>query len=182
MNIRRVVTGQQLDGTSVVVSDGPVEPIEVALIPGSAFHSVWGADDAVCLPSEGQRPPAHGWFPPPTGHRFCFLTVAPDSVTRSDDLDFAGAFAELDNKLPGLRDVLEPGNPGMHTTDTVDLGIVLRGEVILELDDGHEVRLSAGDVFVQNGTRHAWRNRTDQPCTLAITLIGARRHPRPAAP
>ena len=182
MNIRRVVTAQQPDGTSVVVSDGPVEPIEVALIPGSAFHSVWGADDAPRLPSDGQRPPAQAWFPPPTGFRFCFLTIAPDSVTRPDDLDFAAAFAELDSKLPGLREVLEPGTPGMHTTDTVDLGIVVRGEVILELDEGHDVRLSAGDVFVQNGTRHAWRNRTDQPCTLAVTLIGARRHPPLAAP
>jgi hypothetical protein len=76
VNIRRVGTGQLPDGTSVVVSDGPVEPIEVALIPGSAFHSVWGADDSARLPSDGRRPPAQAWFPPPTGFRFCFLTVA----------------------------------------------------------------------------------------------------------
>ncbi len=181
MNIRRVVTGQRPDGTSVVASDDAVEPIEVALIPGSAFHAVWGADDPAGLPSDGHPPPAQGWFPPPTGFRFCFLTVAPDSVTRPDDLDFAAAFAELDAKLPGLRDVLEPGNPGMHTTDSVDLGMVVSGEVVLELDDGHEVRLSAGDVFVQNGTRHAWRNRTDEPCTLAVTQLGAPRHPEGAS-
>ena len=62
-------------------------------------------------------------------------------------------------KLPGLIDVLEPNHPGMHTTDTVDFDIVISGEVYLELDDGEEVLLKAGDCVVQNGTRHAWHNR-----------------------
>jgi len=40
-------------------------------------------------------------------------------------------------------------------------------------DDGVEVHLKAGDVLVQHGTRHAWRNKSDQPCVLVVT--GARR-------
>jgi hypothetical protein len=52
--------------------------------------------------------------------------------------------------------VLEPQNPGMHTTDTVDFDVIVSGEVFLELDDGSEVLLKAGDCVVQNGTRHAW--------------------------
>jgi len=50
---------------------------------------------------------------------------------------------------------------------------VLEGELWLELTDG-EVRLTAGDVVVQHGTRHAWRNRSDRPATLLAVLIGAR--------
>jgi hypothetical protein len=33
----------------------------------------------------------------------------------------------------------------------------------------------AGDCVVRNGTRHAWHNRTSQPCTLMSVLVGARR-------
>jgi quercetin dioxygenase-like cupin family protein len=83
--------------------------------------------------------------------------------------------AELEAKLPGLAETLEPEHPGMHTTDTVDFDVVLSGEIYLELDDGKEVLLKAGDCVVQNGTRHAWRNRSSQPCLLAVALIGAKR-------
>jgi len=44
----------------------------------------------------------------------------------------------------------------MHASHTVDYGVVLSGEVDLELDDGVVKRLKAGDCFVQNGTLHAW--------------------------
>jgi quercetin dioxygenase-like cupin family protein len=57
----------------------------------------------------------------------------------------------------------------------VDYGIVLEGEVWLELDDGEQVHLKAHDVVVQNGTRHAWRNKSDKPVKIAFTIVGARR-------
>ena len=37
----------------------------------------------------------------------------------------------------------------------------------------HEVR--AGDCVIQNGTRHAWHNRTDSPVQMFAALIGATR-------
>ena len=43
----------------------------------------------------------------------------------------------------------------------------------MDLDDGVEVHLRAGDTVVQNGTRHAWRNHTDQPAVLAVFMAGA---------
>jgi quercetin dioxygenase-like cupin family protein len=68
---------------------------------------------------------------------------------------------------------MEPDHPGMHTTQTVDIGIVQSGQVWLEVDDGNEVQLRAGDYVIQNGTRHAWRNRTDEPCVMTFVIIGA---------
>jgi len=65
--------------------------------------------------------------------------------------------------------------PGMHTTDTVDFDVVLSGEIYLELDDGSEVLLKAGDCVIQNGTRHAWQNRSAKDCISAVALIGADR-------
>ena len=115
------------------------------------------------------------YFPPPNGFRFGFFTLGPESVTLPADLDIAAAIAELGEKLPGLGDVMEPDHPGMHTTDTIDYGVVVDGEVWLELDDGAERLLQRGDCYIQNGTRHAWHNRTDQPVTLAIAIVGATR-------
>jgi quercetin dioxygenase-like cupin family protein len=63
----------------------------------------------------------------------------------------------------------------MHTTDTVDVVLVVDGEIELELGDGDRVALRRGDCLVQNGTRHAWRNTSDAPCTLAITMVGVPR-------
>jgi quercetin dioxygenase-like cupin family protein len=63
----------------------------------------------------------------------------------------------------------------MHRTDTVDFLYVVSGEVVLELDDGAERLLRAGDCIIQNGTRHAWRNRSDEECVILVVLIGAER-------
>jgi quercetin dioxygenase-like cupin family protein len=77
--------------------------------------------------------------------------------------------------MPEFASKFELDHPGMHTTDSVDYGIVLEGEVWLELDDGKQVHLKRHDVVVQNGTRHAWRNKTDKPVKMAFVLIGAQR-------
>ena len=81
----------------------------------------------------------------------------------------------MEEKLPGLLAYLEPDNPGMHTTDTIDFEVVLEGTVTLELDDGAIVTLQAGDTVVQNGTRHRWGNPGTEPAVLAVFLIGAHR-------
>ena len=83
-----------------------------------------------------------------------------------ENIDVEATVAEFDERLPGLADVQEPDDPGMHTTDTVDYDYVVSGEVYLELDDGAEVLLKPGDCVVQNGTRHRWNNRGDRPCTI----------------
>jgi quercetin dioxygenase-like cupin family protein len=58
----------------------------------------------------------------------------------------------------------------MHATDTLDLMLVLGGEIVLGVDDG-EVRLGAGDAVVQRGTRHRWRVVGDEPCTYWVTML-----------
>jgi quercetin dioxygenase-like cupin family protein len=83
--------------------------------------------------------------------------------------------AEYGQKLPGLAERFEIESPGMHTTDTIDYDIVLEGEITLELDDGESRALKTGDIVVQHGTRHAWRNQSQKPATLMFVLIGADR-------
>lgn len=64
---------------------------------------------------------------------------------------------------------------GMHTTDNVDYDIILSGEIWMEVDDGVEVHLKPFDCVIQNGARHAWRNRGSVPCVMAGVMIGAKR-------
>jgi len=175
MQVRRVVTGQTENGRSVFVSDERVDPITLQLLPGVAFHRLWGSDGPITLPVDGTAPVPPTYFPPAGGFRFGLFTLGPDDVTLPPDIDFAFNDTEVTEKLPGLAEVMEPEHPGMHTTDTVDFDMVLSGEVWLELDDGAEVHLQAGDCVVMNGTRHVWRNRSKEPCVIAVVLLGAPR-------
>lgn len=173
--MRRVVTGQDANGKSVFVSDDQVDATTLALLPGYEFHRLWGADVVPELPTTGEHPTAHAYFPPAGGFRFGFFTIPPAGVDLPPDLDVAAALAEMEEKLPGMAAHMEPDDPGMHTTDTIDFEVVLAGEVVCELDDGVEVTLRKGDTFVQNGTRHRWRNPGSEPAVLLVALMGATR-------
>jgi len=175
MDIYCVVTGQNERGKSVFVNKTPIKPVSLTLFPGYEFHRLWGGDATPELPSDGTPPPQPRYFPPKNGFRFGFFTIPPESKTIVNRLRDAAALAEVQQKLPGMMEVLESDHPGMHTTDTVDFDVVISGEVYLELDDGDEVRLKAGDCVIQNGTRHAWHNRSAEKCVIAVTLVGAQR-------
>jgi mannose-6-phosphate isomerase-like protein (cupin superfamily) len=177
MDIRCIVTGQNESGKSIIVRNTPIKPVSVTLFPGYEFHRIWGSDSSPELPSDGTPPAQPRYFPPRNGFRFGFFTLPPDTSARADQVDTASALEEVQQKLPGLLDALERDHPGMHTTDTVDFDIVISGEVILELDDGAEVLLKPGDCVIQNGTRHAWHNRSSDKCVIAVTLLGAERKP-----
>jgi quercetin dioxygenase-like cupin family protein len=64
-----------------------------------------------------------------------------------------------------------PGTPGFfHATDTLDYIIVLKGEVVLELEEG-EVTCGPGTFITQRGVVHSWRNDSPEIATIAsITL------------
>jgi hypothetical protein len=61
----------------------------------------------------------------------------------------------------------------MHRTQSADYGVVLSGCIVLQLDEGVEVTLHAGDTVVQRGTIHNWINRGVEPCTIAFVLVDA---------
>ena len=59
-------------------------------------------------------------------------------------------------------------HPYMQKTRTLDFCLILEGEATLVLDT-EEVALKAGDAVVQRGTNHAWSNRSDKSCRIAIS-------------
>ena len=175
MDVRRVVTGHDRQGRSVFVADERVAPLELELFPGWAFHALWGGDAIPAFPDDGSQPQMHLYFPAPEGFRFSLSTIPPQDTPPPQDIDLAAAEADVERGLPGLLAHMEPDDPGMHTTNTIDMEVILSGEVVLELDDGQERRLRPGDAVVQNGTRHRWRNPGREPCVMAIFMVGARR-------
>lgn len=175
MDVRRVVTGHDAAGRAVFVSDEQVEPITHPLLGGVGFHQLWGGDATPHFPDSGAMRGYRAYFPDVGGYRFGLFTLPPrDTAGVPGDIDLQRAVDELNERLPGLTDYMEPDAPGMHTTATIDFEVVLAGTVTLELDAGATVTLAPGDTVVQNGTRHRWANHGDTPATLAVFIIGAK--------
>jgi len=164
IKVRTVVTGHDAKGRAVFVRDEQVDGTPIPGLGELAF--LWNADEPATYPNAGNNPAAPGIFPPVGGIRYIIGTYLP------------GVIAPEPTPEMHLEDGDEPGgaNDGFHRTDTTDFGVLLSGNMALELDDGAEVVLSPGDVLIENGTRHRWRVVGDVPATLASFIIGARRH------
>ena len=177
MKVRRVTTGHDAQGKAVVASDIDVDGIALTQLPGAEFHRLWGADMPPRFPDDGSPPAGRNYFPPLGGFRFMMFTVAPHSTSRRAAADRQALATEMEASLPGLASHMEPNNPGMHTTDTIDFEYIIAGEVWLDLDDAAAVHLRAGDTVVQNGTRHRWRNEGAEPCRIVVFMVGTPRTP-----
>lgn len=175
--VRRVVTGER-DGKSCVVSDGPVASThDFVAVPGFQTTLVWAGPAVPTLPFDGHDPVARttSMLPAPHGSRVILVQFPPDSVMTRADFDPEAAGREYLEFLPGLAESFDPDGSGMHITSTVDYDVILSGELWLELDDGELRHLKAGDIVIQNGTRHAWRNRSESPAVMLAVLVGASR-------
>jgi mannose-6-phosphate isomerase-like protein (cupin superfamily) len=171
---RRVVT-ENVNGKSVVQSDGPMPAYEFRTVPGYEHTLIWVNPVTPDLSKEQRfdRYP-DSVVPGPGGTSLHFVTFPPGSVFADPSFDGRAAQEEALMRLRGLADHFEKEDPGMHKTNTVDYALVYDGEIWLELDDSETLHLKPGDVVVQNGTRHAWRNKGTKPVTMLFFLNGAR--------
>jgi quercetin dioxygenase-like cupin family protein len=173
MIVRRLVTGRDKNGKSVVAHDGePPWSKQFEHTPGFASSFVWSTTANVRPDSCDPTGVASSIVPGPGATSLLIVTFPPDSVMADPGFNLEAAGREHGEESPGLVECFEPDAPGMHTTPTVDYGIVLDGEIWLELDDGVVVPLKQHDVIVQNGTRHAWRNKSAKATKMAFVLIG----------
>jgi mannose-6-phosphate isomerase-like protein (cupin superfamily) len=147
--IRRIVTGHDAAGKSVILSDGvpPQEhPMRGAAV-GADFTEIWSTDEAVpSLTSTPDSEPSLRPFTimPATGHLIRVIEIYPPN-------------------MGGHRTV-------MHRTRTLDYAVVIEGEIVLVLSDS-EVTLGPGSIVVQRGTDHAWENRGDTVARMAFFHI-----------
>ncbi|WP_223433287.1 cupin domain-containing protein [Pseudomonas sp. GL-B-26] len=174
MKIRRIVTGHDEQGNSVFVSDDFAPRAQsFASIPGHAMAQLW-TTPAQPTRLENERDPTldrASLIPPQGGTSIAMFDFPPDTVMQNP-VDGVQAFGELSAALPGLIESFEPDHPGMHTTATIDYGIILEGEMWLELDNGQSRLVKAGDIVIQNGTRHAWRNKSERIARALFVMIG----------
>lgn len=176
--IRRVITGHDAEGRSVIASEQMTEGNALPGLPGVYLNTMWGAETAQEYPNAGDVPAYHDFFAPLGGVRFFEFILAPDS-TPPEDISPEVAAAESERLFPGLMGRMDPDDPGMHRSATTDMLYVVSGRCVLELDDGSENELSAGDVLIQSGTMHRWKNPWDEPCRIIGTLVGAHLLPIP---
>ena len=169
---RRVVTGHDAQGRSVILMDGESPHSFVAEKSGGLrLTELWETASSPADNSGGADAAEHERRIEPRGGGTVFRVIEypPDSVrlkTIEPEAYFSGVGAQA-------ADAAHRRHPGMHKTDTVDYVIVLSGEIVAVMDEG-EVLLRAGDCLVQRGTRHAWSNRTQEPCVIAFVLVAAK--------
>jgi quercetin dioxygenase-like cupin family protein len=141
--VRRVVTGHDKTGKARVIIDG---------LAGNTTTLRQGANAALVWTTEGLPISNEG--------------DADESLRRVGTAIEEGTVFRVIDYAPGVT-------PRMHRTESIDYAVVMSGEISMELDDGDEVLLRAGDVLVQRGTIHNWINRSEQTCRIAFVLIAA---------
>ena len=171
---RRVVTAN-VDGKSILRSDEQLQAYEFKSVPSYEHTLVWVNPTTPDLREEQRfdRYP-DSIVPGPGGTSLHFVTFPPSSVFADPSFDGQGARSEALVRLRGLADHFEKEDPAMHKTNTVDYAVVYEGEIWLELDDAKTIHLKRGDVVVQNGTRHGWRNKGTTPVTMLFFLNGTK--------
>ena len=180
MKIRRLVTGHDAQGHSVFVSDGFAPRAQnFTSIPGHGMAQLWSTLPLPTLPDQASDPTVAlaSLIPTQGGTSIALFDFPPDTVMHNP-ADGVQAYTELGAALPGLIECFEADSPGMHTTATIDYGVILEGEMWLELDNGESRLVKAGDIVIQNGTRHAWRNKSQQIARALFVMIGV----TPSAP
>ena len=175
--IRRVVTGHGSNGKSKVIIDAPADTVidmgfNCRVIELWATHEAkptnLGNDDAA-LKSPLVR------TPPPFGDKFRIIEFAPD-----EQVDHEVANRHMAERMSAGR-MLGSVKEHLHRSETIDYVIVVKGE-ISHLTESDEVLLKQGDVLIQRGTYHAWRNRSKQPALIAVILRDAQPLEPPSAP
>lgn len=121
---------------------------------------------------------------PPTEYHGKKINLEHPTGTTCRVVDFAPLKAGDDGTVP---------EGFMHRTQSLDFGVVLKGRIILELDDGVETEMKEGDIVVQRygfftytkgnacavliarhrGTIHAWKNLSNANCRMLFVLVPA---------
>jgi len=175
---RRIVTGRDAQGRSIVISDGPpTNIVENPADPERGHINFWRTMSMPASNAEFADPmagPPCPLAPPKGGTMFRFFQIAPEK-------NEAGVPAEERNRRMGQMFAAASAqdarvdttrHPSMHKTISLDYIVLLKGEVTALLDVG-EVKMKPFDVLIQRGTNHGWVNFGSEPALLMAVLIDA---------
>ena len=168
--MKRVVTGHDASGTAIVLIDDAPSHVVLDKAGGLKLTELWTTNATPAeFSSEHRARRERRIEPDANGTVFRVIEYPPDAQ-RLKSLKPEEHFASMGAQAAPAD---KRRHPGMHKTRTLDYAIVLSGEIYAVLDEG-EVLLRSGDVLVQQGTNHAWSNRSDRPATIAFVLIDAK--------
>ena len=143
--IRRVVTGHATNGTAVFTDDTLFETV---VIPSgdTAMSTIW---TTLNVPAD--------------------LNDETDGAKRDAGLTLKGG------SVIRIVDMLPNCSSPMHRSSSIDYGIILSGEIELELDNEVVKTIGQGGIIVQRGTIHKWRNPSSTDiCRIVFVLTQAK--------
>lgn len=141
--VTRVVTGHDAAGKAVFVREDS-EPTRLIASGDAAFLTIWGT-----------------------------ATLPADANDARDGRDLVSGLTIPGGSVVRVVDILPGAQSPLHRTDSVDYGVVIEGEIECELDSGERRTIGPGDIVIQRGTNHLWRNRGTAPCRMVFVLIAA---------
>ena len=170
--MRRIITGHNEDGKSVITIDGP--PARSIGEDVGGLFELWNTDgnDIISTDSVDRADDEIILSPPINGSKFRYFQINP--TPEGVPIEIMQEIAHDAFKRIGAAHhrIDTSKHPAMHQTKTIDYIILLKGDVTLLLDED-EVRLKPHDVVVQRGTNHAWVCTSDEPALFIAVLMDA---------
>ena len=168
--MRRIITGHNKHGKSIITMDGP--PARSIGEDVGGLFELWNTDgNDVNSSDDIDRADEDIILSPPDGgtkFRYFQINPLPEGVPEEIMQEIA---ADAFEKIGAAHHRIDTSkHPAMHKTDTVDYIILLKGDVTLILDE-EEINLKPFDVVVQRGTNHAWVNNGNDPALLIAVLV-----------
>ena len=176
--VRRVVTGHDENGKSIVISDGLAPAVKTnPLRPDHRSSDIWKTHASPVPIFAAEVDPTLGprtIHPPPHGTVIRIAEITPESEEiRNLTPEQAREFFKGSGNEAASTYERGGRHPMMHRTETIDYAVILDGEITLLLDD-EDVELKTGDVVIQRGINHAWSNRSGKLVRILYVLIDGR--------
>jgi mannose-6-phosphate isomerase-like protein (cupin superfamily) len=174
MTRRRVVTGVDAEGRSIIVSNGPSS----GRFGDSGWEELWAFDGVPARLHDDVDPvdvPTFRMSPAKDQIAVRIATFRAVDDPQRIEAERAPDEQEWTRRmdLAEVESGESPPDVWMHRTPSVDVVVIISGEVDFILDGGEEVYLLPGDSVVQRGTMHAWRNTGPGPCRVVAFCVGA---------
>lgn len=164
--LRRIITTHDATSGRAIFSDAVGEQVSFTgfpVPPGKPPTSDYAlAYNTSTFPVQGLSPPT---------------SATPESKA---NLDIKHYHSQLSDPSPlnppnGTSCTIIEAPPGavvpMHRTETLDYGVIIDGATELVLDSGEKKLMKKGDVFVQRGTAHSWRNVTEKNDNYGVLRV-----------
>jgi len=165
---KRYITGHDAAGKSTFSTAVPETVSQVGPSSDDPKTKASGSDISSTAPATSSVP----------------YTVGPLPANLANNADIEAYKKNLDNvaNLP-VPFVMPDGTaihyvelaPGtvtpMHQTISIDNDVMLDGEIELILDSGESRVLTKGDMIVQRGTMHAWRNTSQNEWARFLAVV-----------